>query len=363
MRTFWRVGLIVWAVGLTAGCAIKRVDLTSGTPWPAVSELLRWQVTRVWGPDAKGAVLDWDSTREWMSSTVGLPTVLDRGGRILMWFAGYAKAPDDPHAIIAKQVGLAESRDGIHFNLLNDGLPVLGPNPAGGFDAHSVSHPFVLDAEDDAGRPELWMYYAGAEGRQSANFVRVEQIGLAKSRDGITWTREQESPVVANGKPGEIDSIQAAGPFVLRHGNRFEMWYGAYDDKHRIAFATSPDGIAWTKHGAVTGLRGADAGELGPSVYFDGTQYLMFYNSVQGTQWLLYAATSTDGQNWVPAYDGRPVVADAPSWSFAHAAPPGNNSCVHPSGLLFRPGFALAWYMGEDESTQRIGLLKFSRKR
>lgn len=361
MVAIWLRVTAVLALALSAGCASRHVDVTPETAKPSVSDLLTWEPNRVWGFEAKGAVLDWDVTRQWMSSTVGLPTVLDRDGKILMWFVGY-QGGHDPSDLIVKKIGLAESLDGLRFSIANEGRPVLGPGLEGQFDSHSVSHPFVVEGRDAGGRPELWMYYAGCDGRRSANQVRVEQIGLAKSRDGATWTRAQEDPVVANGRPGEIDSIQAAGPFVLRRGGRFEMWYGAYDGKHRIAFATSEDGVVWTKHGAVSGLRGPDAGEVGPSVDFDGTRYLMFYNSVEGTQWLLYAATSTDGENWVPAHGGQPAVADAPAWSFAYARPPGNNSCVHLSNLLFRPGMAHAWYMGEDESTQRIGLLKFSRK-
>jgi predicted GH43/DUF377 family glycosyl hydrolase len=290
---------------------------------------------------------------------VALPSVLRHDGHLKMYFAG-AERTGNPY-LSRVQIGLAESTDGMHFRVANAGQPVLTPGPTGTFDSHGVSHPFVLEVPQPTGDgSELWMYYVGADGTQGANGVRVERIGLARSRDGLTWQR-LPAPVVDAGSAAEPDSSQAASPSVLRSGSGFHMWYGAYDGVHRIAYATSPDGVGWTKHGVVQGLRGPAAGELGPAVFFDGRQYFMLYNSVdrEAHEWKLFAATSDDGRHWSAAFEGRPVVGDAPDWTFATAGR-GRNSAVHASQLVPTPSGWLVFYTGEDKaSLQRIGALQF----
>lgn len=332
-------------------------------PQPSVDELLAFRAERVWGPEAYGAILDVAAEPSWMSEAVALPSVLRRDGRILMFFAG-AEKTGNPY-LSRVQIGLAESADGYRFHIANGGRPVLTSGPEGAFDSHSVSHPVVLQRTGDreAGPRTLWMYYVGADGTQGANDVRVERIGLARSEDGLHWRREAR-PVLDIGPKGSVDSSQAASPFVLQGGGLFHMWYGAYDGAHRIAYATSQDGLHWTKRGAVRGLRGAEAGELGPSVYFDGRRYLMFYNSVDplAHEWKLYAAVSDEGLAWSAAHGGDPVVSDAPDWTFA-AAGRGRNSAVHPSRLLPSPDGMLSYYAGEDKaSILRIGLLRFNAR-
>jgi len=333
---------------------------SAAPPSPTVDDLLTYVAIRVWGTAARGSLLDADAQRPWMSEGVSVPSALQHNGRVRLYFGGL-EATDNP-SVSRVRIGLAESDDGLSFQLANGGEPVFGEGPAGAFDSHSVSHPMVLPVtrvQDGEPVSEFWMYYAGADGTQGSDLARVERLGLARSTDGVTWQR-QATPVMDVGAPGEIDSTQIASPFVLQQDGGFLLWYGAYDGKHRIAFATSSDGISWIRHGAVQGLRGADAGELGPSVYFDGSRYLMFYSSLDAGQWKLYGATSDDGLNWAPAYGGQPVVTDAPEWSFARAGE-GRNSAVHPTRLLPSGSGLLGYYTGEDEnSVQRIGALSIA---
>ena len=69
--------------------------------------------------------------------------------------------------------------------------------------------------------------------------------------------RHPANPVVARGAPGSVDAmgVQFYGS-VIREGDRFRMWYVAYDDdeankvassRWRAAYAESADGVSWTK--------------------------------------------------------------------------------------------------------------------
>ena len=133
------------------------------------------------------------------------------------------------------------------------------------------------------------------------------------------------------------------------------MWYGAYDGLHTIGLATSPDGIVWTKQNDGRSLPGlAGEQQLGPTVYFDGSRYLMFYNTgakvpTGGGIWTLFAATSDDGITWQPVMDGRQLLGPAPVGNFASAdGIIGNNHAVHPTKLIFAGGQVLIWYGGES---------------
>ena len=81
-------------------------------------------------------------------------------------------------------------------------------------------------------------------------------IGYATSLDGVTWTKYASSgvpaAVVSHGPPGSADSFAAADPTVLQDGSVLKMWYTGDDsNKKRIAYATSSDGIIWAKGGKV----------------------------------------------------------------------------------------------------------------
>lgn len=69
--------------------------------------------------------------------------------------------------------------------------------------------------------------------------------------------RHPANPVVARGAPGSVDAmgVQFYGS-VIREGDRFRLWYVAYDDdtenkvassRWRAAYAESADGLTWTK--------------------------------------------------------------------------------------------------------------------
>jgi hypothetical protein len=226
----------------------------------------------------------------------------------------------------------------------------------GKFDDAGLSHPFVLRVDN-----QYTMWYGGIAGRTGTDVgvdpahVRVEQIGLATSSDGIHWTRANNGDLVLSiGKKGSIDSVQATGCHVIKRGDQFVMWYGAYNGTHTIGLATSGDGIHWRKENGGRSLPGLMGGkQLGPSVYFDGSRYLMLYNTTRntpngGSQWTLYAATSADGITWKPALDNKPLLGPALPGNFGSAdGKAGNNHAVHPTKIVVLQDQVRVWYGAE----------------
>jgi predicted GH43/DUF377 family glycosyl hydrolase len=82
-------------------------------------------------------------------------------------------------------------------------------------------------------------------------------IGYATSLNGVAWTKYPSYgplplPVLAHGPAGSADSFSAADPTVLKDGSTWKMWYTGDDSsKKRVAYATSADGITWAKGGKV----------------------------------------------------------------------------------------------------------------
>jgi predicted GH43/DUF377 family glycosyl hydrolase len=152
------------------------------------------------------------------------------------------------------------------------------------------------------------MWYAGEDSQG------VDRIGMATSSDGISWTKHSGNPVLDLGAPGSWDSDSISDASVIRENGEYKMWYtgqtyGATsaDDVFRIGYATSPDGIHWTRYSGnpvlTTGSLGSwdDRRVWRPSVISTGSGYVMYYRGaavIEGSQAKAGLATSPDGIHW-----------------------------------------------------------------
>lgn len=88
------------------------------------------------------------------------------------------------------------------------------------------------------------MYYDGTTGG-------IQQIGLAYSDDGMNWTRHTiNAPILPVGVTGAWDSNYVTSGTVHRRADgTWEIWYsgGAGAAHEGIGYATSPDGLNWTR--------------------------------------------------------------------------------------------------------------------
>lgn len=72
---------------------------------------------------------------------------------------------------------------------------------------------------------ELFMFYAGAYNNAP------QQIGCARSTDGVRWQRLFSEPLLANGKPGDWNSSESGHPgtFVDGDGQTYLFYQGNND--------------------------------------------------------------------------------------------------------------------------------------
>jgi len=157
-------------------------------------------------------------------------TIVKVGNEYKHWFTGIGSR---------FRIGTATSTDGIHWQKSNAN-PVLNVGAAGDFDSEHVYTPMVVYHDS-----LYWMWYAGNNGA-------IWQIGLATSKDGIVWRKHPNNPVLKIGLPGQWDDKYAYGPFVMRDGTVFKMWYrgesAALPGKGSTGYAESPDGVHWEKY-------------------------------------------------------------------------------------------------------------------
>ena len=188
-----------------------------------------------------------------------------------------------------------------------------------GWEDGGITHPNVI--KDG---PTYKMWYMGWD--TSDTWWR---IGYATSADGINWTKYSDNPVLDVGPSGSWDAGSVYKPSVIKDGGVYKMWYHGYSDMSRIGYATSTDGINWTKHpnNPVLDLGSSGAwdyhGVGEPTVIKDGTLYKMWYAGYDGWWWRIGYATSSDGINWTK-HPSNPVLKEGAqgSWEEGHVGTP-----------------------------------------
>jgi hypothetical protein len=218
----------------------------------------------------------------WQARNVAFPFVLRdaRTGLFRMYYSGSGAAQLGQSAWDQWMTGLATSRDGVRWTFPDDYEPVLRahrfatgevaePARRARFDALGAFGACVLR---DGARHLMW--YTGWNGDDAldaagrARLVHL-RIGFATSADGVQWTKEPgdagQGAVLGLGPEGSLDARAASQPFVVRQGNTYRMWYEAFDGRQwRIAAGRSSDGRTWTREGVALEPGGAGApDELG----------------------------------------------------------------------------------------------------
>ncbi|HSF81918.1 MAG TPA: hypothetical protein VLA49_11830 [Anaerolineales bacterium] len=227
----------------------------------------------------------------WDGLFVHKPSVLRDKSGYKIWYDGADFAGDI-------QTGLANSKDGVNWKKAPQN-PVLDGEP-GAWDASSEHAPFVMK---DGNLYKMW--YEGSDGN-------VRQLGYATSHNGITWRKYPGNPVLKAG-PESYDLYVAGHGTLLYEEGLYKLWYHAIGDQGAIiAYATSPDGIHWSKHGPV--LVGApeswDTALWGPSVLNINGTYWMWYSAAGPIYPIsIGAATSSNGMEWTRIGD-NPVITD-----------------------------------------------------
>ena len=197
--------------------------------------------------------------------------------------------------------------------------PILGPTSSAALDSDSVDDPALAKVGST-----YVMWYSGMpeEGGPPAIFI-------ATSTNGTTWTRGNGGAPVVQGTPLSFDQDGVFGPDVVYDpadpATPYRMWYsGRAGVFGAIGYATSTDGISWTKypgagqlplavltHGPAGSADSFSAAD--PSVLKDGSTWKMWYTGDDSSKKRVAYATSTDGITW--AKGGKVIAPEDPGVS------------------------------------------------
>jgi hypothetical protein len=180
------------------------------------------------------------------------------------------------------------------------------------------------------------------------------RIGYATSPDGIEWTKSESNPVLEGGGPGSWD-LDVWAATVIFSGSAYEMWYTGMDDMYdsRIGYAISNDGVTWSKYEDPVldlGPNGSfDDHRVGePYVIRNGDNYQMWYHSSDDLYHRVGYATSTNGTDWEKYDEGNPVLDLGEDGEWD------DERATGPSVLIEGSTYHM-WYFGYDGDRMQIG--------
>jgi predicted GH43/DUF377 family glycosyl hydrolase len=264
-------------------------------------------------------------------------SVLKDGDKFRMWFSWRPK----------KSIALVESQDGIHWSQPEIALP-----PATTGWEEDVNRPVVIKRSDG-----YHMWYTGQAWHNGTGGKDRSCIGYATSPDGKTWSRASAKPVLTPDLPWENVAVMCPHVIWDEHINLLRLWYsgGEMGEPNAIGYATSPDGLNWTRSDQNPVFQGdrkipwEQERVTACQVLRHGGWYLMFYigfRDVQHAQ--IGLARSRDGiSNWqrLPA---NPIVRPALNrWD--------HDACYKPYAVLDGQRWLL-WYNGRHGGVEQIGL-------
>jgi predicted GH43/DUF377 family glycosyl hydrolase len=171
---------------------------------------------------------------------------------------------------------------------------------------------------------------------------------------------EQFTPVLLKGDAGKWDDFSVADPHVYADAGTFHMYYAgnanSWSDPFEIGYATSTDGITWTKPeiaalgntNRVIPRGGAGTwnvnGVTNPCVVkISDTEYHMWFAGMNGSDtWQIGYASSSDGITWVEG--ANPVL------STGAAVDDFDRVHVFDPYVVYEGGTFHIWYTGVDNS-------------
>lgn len=167
----------------------------------------------------------------------GLPKLKKVNGRYWMVYHSY---PEEGYEAGAARIGLAWCDDESLLCWHRLPEPVMTWENGKNWEKGGLYKGFLMEREG--------CYYLFYNAKNVMEGSWIEQVGVAFSRDMISWTRYAGNPVLSVAD-GAWDSAFCSDPFVVRDGNRWLMFYYGFDRRHaQNGIAVSNDLLHWEKY-------------------------------------------------------------------------------------------------------------------
>jgi predicted GH43/DUF377 family glycosyl hydrolase len=242
-----------------------------------------------------------------------------------------------------KSIAIVDSKDGLKWT--EPPQIVLGPKQETGWE-DDINRPVVLKKGDT-----YHMWYTGFNRKGS-------YIGYATSPDGVTWKRMSDKPVMSPEKPWEKICVMCPHVIWDEQTHVYKMWYsaGERNEPNAIGYATSQDGITWTKCDAnpvfVPDKKNSWEQHKVTACQVEkrGDWYVMFYIGFkdEGTA-QIGIARSKDGITSWERHPANPIIFPGKDkWD--------HNACYKPYAIFDGQKWLL-WYNGRRGGLEQIGVV------
>jgi hypothetical protein len=215
-------------------------------------------------------------------------------------------------------IGYAESEDGVEWE--RHPSPVVEKGQAGDWGDCFVDGPRVVRRlRDGAAVYEMWCQAASRVDDCDEWYVLRFETADPEGIEG--WTRSPDGPVL-RGDPFAWDSARvAAGPVLFDAtappGKKYRMWYQGYNEASqmwRVGLAESDDGVGWQKYpGPVLVPEAPEEHPKSRAILLRENVLEMWYTARRGAAWHISYATSLDGIHWTK-WARNPVLSPTEKW-------------------------------------------------
>jgi len=259
-------------------------------------------------------------------------TMLKEGDLYRMWFSWRPK----------KSIAYTESRDGVKWS-----EPKIVLSPVDNDWEHDLNRPGIVFKD---GVYHLW--YTGQANGHS-------KIGYATSKDGLNWERQSKEPVLVSELPWEKVAVMCPHVEWDENEKLFKMWYsgGEQYEPNAIGYATSPDGLHWTKFKenpiffADKNLKWEQHKVTACQVLKHGDWWLMFYIGFENEDLArIGIARSKDGVTGWERHPANPIISPGrDKWD--------HDACYKPFVIYDRNEKKWRlWYNGRHGGWEQIGM-------
>ncbi len=278
-----------------------------------------------------------DPAHPWESAAVFNAGVVQHEGRVYLLYRACERASDGSQGPYISRLGLAQSRDGVHFNRLPD--PVF--EPQGEWEQRGVEDPRIV-----ALNGTFYALYTAFGGRHDQDY----RIALASSPDLYHWHRHGVLLDEPN-KDASFFPRQVGGWYWLLHRREPHIW-----------IARSQDLSHWTDHRVLMETRSASwdskkIGIAGPPVETEAG-WLLIYHGVdsQMVYRLGIALLDRDDPTRVRFRQLAPILEPRLSWELSGWVP----NVVFSCGQAVLDEALYVYYAGADRAIG-VGTLSLSQ--
>jgi len=192
----------------------------------------------------QGHIFAPNGTSDWMYHYASQVCPIEFNSFIRLYFTTRSKL-DDKGNYKTKITFIDCDKDDLSKVIYVHNSPLLSLGKPGTFDEHGTMACEVIFYDN-----KYWLYYIGWQ--RSSTVPYINTIGLATSKDGVTFEKVSEGPIIGISKDTPFGVAKAS---ILIEDKKFHMWYSHYINwipsgnsfrpTYDIRYATSEDGINW----------------------------------------------------------------------------------------------------------------------